>query len=193
MSRKKAIVLGVLAGMVLVGCTAFGQRLVYYNKDRKLDKINRIIYFQPTVYPEIEEIKSPTNQAFFSAVTDQMKLYSKMKVIQMDNAMEYDTVDTASIKEFCVNNNAEVAIIPKVKYFKVGLGKYVFSNQVLVSLKLFDKEGNFLMETEYDTYKGNARLVGSAENSIKIGTKGAIRKMKRELTKKKLSVQEFES
>lgn len=193
MNRKKAIVLGVLAGVVLVGCTTLGQRLVYYNKDRKLDKINRIIYFQPTVYPEIEEIKPPTNQAFFSAVTDQMKLYSKMKVIQMDNAMEYDTVDIASIKEFCVNNNAEVAIIPKVKYFKVGLGKYVFSNQVLVSLKLFDKDGNFLMETEYDTYKGNARLVGSAENSIKIGTKGAIRKMKRELTKKKLSVQEFES
>ena len=74
-----------------------------------------------------------------------------------------------------------MAIIPKVKYFKVGFGKYVFSNQVVVSLKLYDSEGNYIMETSYDTYKGNARLLGSAENSVIIGTKGAIRKMEKEL------------
>lgn len=39
----------------------------------------------------------------------------------------------------------------------------------------------FVMETAYDTYKGNGRLLGSAENSVIIGTKGAIRKISKEL------------
>jgi hypothetical protein len=37
------------------------------------------------------------------------------------------------------------------------------------------------METAYDTYKGNGRLLGSPENSVIIGTKGAIRKISKEL------------
>ena len=85
------------------------------------------------------------------------------------------------MRDICRNNNADVAVIPKVKYFKVGFGKYVFSNQVIVSMKLYNANGDFVMETAYDTYKGNGRLLGSAENSVIIGTKGAIRKISKEL------------
>ena len=89
------------------------------------------------------------------------------------------------IKEYCKNNNAQLAVVPKVKYFKVGFGKYVFSNQVIISMKLYDSMGNFLTETNYDTYKKNARILGSAENSIKIGTSGAVSKMGKNLRKSK--------
>ena len=104
----------------------------------------------------------------------------------MDSSMDYDNVDTEYIKEVGKNNNAEAIIVPKVKYFKVGIGKYVFSNQVLVSLKLYDSEGNLIMENQYDTYKGNARLIGKAENSIKVGTKGAIKDLIKNLRKLKM-------
>ena len=187
MNRKKFILLGIAAGLVLTGCSSFGSKLLGYKPDYKLGKIKKIIYFQPTVFPEIEEIKPPTNQAFFSAVTDQMSLYSgNIKTVQMDSSMDYDNVDTEYIKEVGKNNNAEVIIVPKVKYFKVGIGKYVFSNQVLVSLKLYDSDGNLIMENQYDTYKGNARLIGKAENSIKVGTKGAIKDLMKNLRKLKM-------
>jgi len=187
MNRKKFILLGIAAGLVLAGCSSFGSKLLGYKPDYKLGKIKKIIYFQPTVFPEIEEIKPPTNQAFFSAVTDQMSLYSgNIKTVQMDSSMDYDNVDTEYIKEVGKNNNAEVIIVPKVKYFKVGIGKYVFSNQVLVSLKLYDSDGNLIMENQYDTYKGNARLIGKAENSIKVGTKGAIKDLIKNLRKLKM-------
>ena len=187
MNRKKFILLGIAAGLVLAGCSSFGSKLLGYKPDYKLDKIKKIIYFQPTVFPEIEEIKPPTNQAFFSAVTDQMSLYSgNIKTVQMDSSMDYDNVDTEYIKEVGKNNNAEAIIVPKVKYFKVGIGKYVFSNQVLVSLKLYDSDGNLIMENQYDTYKGNARLIGKAENSIKVGTKGAIKDLIKNLRKLKM-------
>ncbi|MEG1591399.1 MAG: pyruvate decarboxylase, partial [Chryseobacterium sp.] len=69
------------------------------------------------------------------------------------------------------------------------LGKYVFSNQVVVSMKLFDAEGNLITSSEYDTYRKNMRLLGSTENSIKIGTNGAMKNILKELRKIKPSAE----
>lgn len=184
MNKGKIIVLGVLVGLIFVNCSNFGSKILYYDQNYKSEKIKKIIYFQPAVFPEIEEIKPPTNQAFFSAVSDQMSSYSQVKTIQMDHSQNYENVDIQYIKEVGKNNNADIIIVPKVKYFKVGIGKYVFSNQVVVSLKVYDKKGHFIMESQYDTYKGNARLIGKAENSIKIGTRGALKTTLRELKKR---------
>lgn len=184
MNKVKIIILITLTGIILINCSSFGSKILYYDQNYQSEKIKKVIYFQPTVFPEIEEIKPPTNQAFFSAVTDQMSTYSQIKTIQMDHSLDYDNVNTQYIREVGTNNNAEIIIIPKVKYFKVGIGKYVFSNQVLVSLKVYNKNGHFIMESQYDTYKGNARLIGKAENSIKIGTKGVLKITLRELRRK---------
>ena len=106
-------------------------------------------------------------------------------MLRVDSQIPFDSVDSKSIKEFCTNNNAQFAIVPKVKYFKVGFGKYIFSNQVIVSMKLYDSAGEFLTEADYDTYKKNARILGSAENSIKIGTEGAMNSITKNLEKTK--------
>lgn len=146
-------------------------------------KEKKTIYFTPEIYPNIDEIKEPTNQAFFSAVSDKINDYKNNRIIKVDLPSEYDSIDTKTIEEYCVNNDADFAVVPKVKYFKVGLGKYVFSNQVVVSMKLYDSKGNLITETSYDTYRKNMRLLGSAENSIKIGTVGAIKQMVKNLRK----------
>lgn len=166
---------------LLISCANYGDALHYKNKDVKVSKIKTILYFNPEVFPDISEIKEPTYNAFYSATSDKMRSLGNVKYLQVDSPMSFDDVDTKTIKEICENNNADVAVVPKVKYFKVGFGKYVFSNQVIVSMKLYDSKGHFIMETSYDTYKGNGRLLGSASNSVIIGTKGAIRKMNKEL------------
>lgn len=154
---------------------------MYKNKNVKISKIKTVLYFNPEIFPDISEIKEPTYSAFYTATSDKMKSLGNIKYLQVDTPISFDDVDTKIVKDICQNNNADVAVIPKVKYFKVGFGKYVFSNQVIVSMKLYDSQGQFIMETSYDTYKGNARLLGSAANSVIIGTKGAIRKMDKEL------------
>lgn len=156
--------------------------------DQKL-KEKRVIYFNPEVYPDIDEIKGPTNAAFFSAVSDKISKMENNSMLRAEVPVTFDSVNVSSIQEYCKNNNADFAIVPKVRYFKVGLGKLVFSNQVVVSMKLYDAAGNFLAESNYDTYKKNMRMIGSAENSVKIGTAGAIRMMMRNL-RKKAEVQE---
>lgn len=147
------------------------------------DKTKKILYFNPEVEPDIEEIKEPTNHAFFSAVSDNISKFRKNQMLRSEIQVSFDSIDSKTITEYCKNNDADFAVVPKVKYFKVGLGKYVFSNQVVVSMKLFDSEGKLLTSSDYDTYRKNMRLLGSAENSIKIGTNGAIKGILRELKK----------
>ncbi|WP_184187605.1 pyruvate decarboxylase [Chryseobacterium defluvii] len=148
------------------------------------DRIKKILYFNPEVEPDIEEIKEPTNHAFFSAVSDNIS-GRKNKMLRAEIQIPFDNIDKQTITDYCINNDADFAVVPKVRYFKVGIGKYVFSNQVVVSLKVFDAKGNFIAESDHDTYRKNMRLLGSAENSIKIGTNGAIKGILKKLRKVK--------
>lgn len=179
-TMKKNYPFSILLLCIIISCANYGDSLLYYKKDAKINGVKTVLFFDPEVFPDIDEIKDPTYSAFSNAASDKMRSIS-IKYLQVNKAIPFEEIDTKIVQEICKNNNADVAIIPKVKYFKVGFGKYVFSNQVVVSLKLYDSEGNYIMETSYDTYKGNARLLGSAENSVIIGTKGAIRKMEKEL------------
>jgi hypothetical protein len=151
----------------------------------KESKSQNILYFNPEVFPDIAEIKEPTYTAFYAAVSGKTTHFRNYKMLRVDSKLPFDSVDSKSIKEFCSNNNAQFAVVPKVKYFKVGFGKYIFSNQVIVSMRLYDATGTFVTEADYDTYRKNARILGSAENSIKIGTEGAMNAIAKDLVKTK--------
>ena len=150
---------------------------------QKFAENTNILYFNPEVEPDVEEIKEPTNLAFFSAVSDNVSLSKRTRMLKTETQLSFDTNDQQTISDYALNNDADFVTISKVKYFKVGLGKYVFSNQVIVSMKLFDKTGKLITESSYDTYKKNMRLLGSAENSIKIGTEGALKAIQKNLRK----------
>ena len=162
-------------------CTACSAQKTAVNKN---SKTYQILYFNPEVFPEIEEIKEPTYTAFFSALSDKLSSTRSDRLLHVDYNIPYDKADPAVLVEFCDNNSAHFAVVPKVKYFKVGIGKYVFSNQVVVSMKVYNSGGELLAETSYDTYRKNGRLLGSAENSIKIGTNGALKRLNKILKEK---------
>jgi hypothetical protein len=142
-----------------------------------------IIYFNPEIVPEVDEIKQATFEAFFTSVSDYYSSINNSKMLRVQNLIQYDDVNKTDIIESCKNNDAKFAVVPKVKFFKVGFGKYILSSQVIVSLKLYDAKGDFLYEKSYDTFRKKARILGSAENSIKLGTKGVLKMMTKELHK----------
>ena len=185
---KKVLFFGIAAGVVLIGCKSFGSSLIKFNNSIKLKYVDRIVYFDPEVFPDYDEIKAPTNLALYAAVSEELKKNGNYKIMHINDPVKYDSINSDVIKELCINNGAEVAIVPKVKYFKVGLGKYVFSNQVIISIKLYNNDGNLVIENSYDTYKGSGRLLGSAENSVKIGTSNVIKNMISELRNKNTSI-----
>jgi hypothetical protein len=167
------------ASILLLGFTALKAQ-----KKPVENQVKKILYFNPEVEPNLEEIKEPTNNAFFGAVSDKIS-NRRNRLMRTETQMPYDSIDTKTIIEYGKNNDADFIVVPKIKYFKVGLGKYVFSNQVLVSMKVFDANGNLLTSSQYDTYRKNMRLLGSTENSIKIGTNGAMKTIFQELKKLK--------
>lgn len=185
---KKFLFFGIAAGVILIGCKSFGSSLVKLNNSIKLKHVDRIVYFDPEVFPDYDGIKAPTNSAFFAAISDELKKYGSFKIMHINEPLKYDSINSETVRELCINNNAEIAIIPKVKYFKVGLGKYVFSNQVIVSMKLYNDDGNLVIENSYDTYKGSGRLLGSAENSVKIGTANVVKNMISELRSRNMAI-----
>ena len=169
--------------IAVVSFLSVGFTLVKAQKSAE-DKIRKVLYFNPEVEPDIDEIKEPTNNAFFSAVSDNFS-GRKNKMLRAEVQVAFDSIDKQTITDYCVNNDADFAIVSKVRYFKVGIGKYVFSNQVVVSMKLFGADGNLITESDYDTYRKNMRLLGSTVNSIKIGTDGAIKDIIKKLRKLK--------
>jgi hypothetical protein len=184
---KKFVFFSLATSIVLIGCKSLGSNLLKLNNSVKLKHVDRIVYFNPEVSPDLEGIKEPTSIAFYSAVSDELKNYGSFRILHIDGPIKYDSINTEMVKELCINNGAEVAIIPKVKYFKVGLGKYVFSNQVVISMKLYNNDGNLVIENSYDTYKGSGRLLGTAENSVKIGTSHVIKNMISELRRRNMT------
>ena len=52
---------------------------------------------------------------------------------------------------------------------------------------MFNNDGELVIENSYDTYKGSGRLLGSAENSIKIGTANVIKNMITELRSRNMT------
>ena len=186
---KKVLFFGIIvtaSACIIVSCAVAGNRVEYINREIKIPKIQRIVAYEPEVFPDIDEIKEPTNTAYFSALSNELNALGDYKLLRVNTAADYGFSDPKTLIEMCKNNRADAILIPKVKYFKVGIGKYVFSNQVIVSLKLYDATGNFIIETSYDTFKTNGRMLGSAENSIKIGTEGALKKMSQEIRRNNL-------
>lgn len=168
--------------IVLTSCIGISSTSQFAENSQVLPHdTHRIVYFNPEVYPDVEEIKFLSYQAFFDGVTEKLGKFKHLKITRVETPLAYDSIDVETIKEICLHNDSDLAVVPKIKYFKVGLGKYVFSNQVVISMKMFDSKGNLITETSYDTYRKNKRMLGSTTNSIKIGTEGAMNDIIKEI------------
>ena len=64
LQMKKIIFFTAIASFLLIGVTS-----VKAQKSAD-DKIKKVLYFNPEVEPDVDEIKDPTNTAFFDVITD---------------------------------------------------------------------------------------------------------------------------
>lgn len=174
------IILITVGAIVMTSCAGFQGAKKSSLSDTGRKK-HSVLYFSPEIYPNIPEIQGPSNFAFFSAVSNKIGKNRQIKMDKVDTTMPFDDVDIEAIKEMCKNNDSDLVVVPKIKYFKVGFGKYVFSNQVVVSMKVYNAKGELLKEANYDTYRKNKRIIGNTENSIKIGTIGALKEIMKEI------------
>ncbi|MHA6727889.1 pyruvate decarboxylase [Chryseobacterium sp. A301] len=179
------ILLVAASAVILKSCinVSAAQGPSFSNSNIGSQNVQQVLFFNPEIDPGIEEIRFPSYQTFFDGVTQEFSKSKNIIVNRVETPMIYDDVDVETLKEICKINNFDLAVVPKIKYFKVGFGKYVLSNQVIVSLKMYNSNGELLSESSYDTYRKNKRILGSTENSIKIGTTGALNEIRKYLRK----------
>lgn len=137
------------------------------------------LYTNPTIEPPVEEIIAPTTIEFFDVVTHRFSANKNLKLIRSKSSVVAETDISKNIQELGENNNADYVVVPKLKFFKVGIGRYVFSSQVEVCLDLYNSEGKLLSSETYNTYKNDRRIFGSAENSIRKATQGAMKGLRK--------------
>ena len=94
---KKTVFLAVVAGLILLSCRSWGSSLFNGDESIKLKKVQRIVYFNPEIFPNYEGIRDPTNKAFFNTVTNELRYYGDYKILRVDTPIIYDSVDTQSI------------------------------------------------------------------------------------------------
>ncbi|MEC5394338.1 pyruvate decarboxylase [Bergeyella sp. RCAD1439] len=170
------IVLLSAGAAVVYGCaSAYSTtRRIATGNALNIENPQKIVCFNPEILPDVEEVKQLSYQTFFGEVSNKISRYNHLKMLRVETPFSYDHIDSDLMREICKNNEAKFAIVPKIKYFKVGIGKYVFSNQVVVSMKVYDAQGQLLSETSHDTYRKNKKILGSTENFIKTGTEGVM-------------------
>ena len=82
------------------GCQSVPAQNISAQKDLENQSI---IYFNPEVFPDIDEIKEPTNAAFYAAVSERVPSFKNYNVLRVDTYVPFDNVDLDVIKEYCKN------------------------------------------------------------------------------------------
>lgn len=140
------------------------------------------LYTPLHIVPAVEEIREVTESYFFEAISDEVSRYTHWKLLRTEGIIDENSKDISrQISELCMHNGANYAIIPKITFFKVGFGKYIFSSQVIVTLLVYNSDGEYCISVSYDTFKKKGRLFGSAEHSIRKGVKGAFRQLSKRI------------
>lgn len=138
-----------------------------------------VLYTNPTIEPPLEEIIAPTTLEFFDVVTHRFSDSKNLKLIRSKAEVVEEGDFAKNIQELGENNGADYVVVPKLKFFKVGIGRYVFSSQVEVCLSLYSPEGQLISSETYNTFKNDKRIFGSAENSIRKATQGALKGLRK--------------
>lgn len=91
--KKTLILIGISVSLICtIGCSAWGDSLSYLNKNIKIKKVKKVVYFNPVITPEIPEIYIPTYNAFYSAASDFLKDRNSGKILRVDCVMSYEKI-----------------------------------------------------------------------------------------------------
>lgn len=169
--KHRLLLLGVLVATTVVCMKAKAQMTVTHIPEVVVQKKKKtILYTRLNIFPEVEEIREVTENHFFNTIYERISKSNDLRILQTNGYVNMEENLQGQVTELCQNNDADFVVIPSIKFFKVGFGKYIFSSQVVVTLDLYNAQGHLVSSSVYDTLKRKGRMFGSAESSIKKGT-----------------------
>ena len=173
-------------------CAAVGTKTLY--KNNVGHHLERIGFNQLGNDNETYEIFPQTNKIYATTIFETFSEYGIDDVEELSSTdIEFDHPNIDRIIEICEEHDLDGLLISKIKFIHVTYTVFyvpVAKNyDTEVEMKLFSKNGNIILSTKHNTLKGNSYMMPPpADRTIGDGTKGALRRITKELGLKKIKL-----
>jgi hypothetical protein len=169
--------------LLMISCASLGTKTLYVNPVQL--KINRIGFSRLNGKMIVDRIFPQTDSIFSATLTQTLGKYSITDVLKVDKEFPISTPNTSEIINICKTNNLDAFMISKLKFIHVTQSvAFIPISQnydTEVEMKLYDNEGNLLINVTHNTLKGNSYMMPPpAERTIQDGIKGAIKRIAKE-------------
>jgi hypothetical protein len=189
--KNKIANIWVFSIIILSSCAAFGTKTIYKSNNLNSYDFNKLGFSQPANEMTLNKIKENTSKIYQNAIENYFT-NKKIKIEKHDLTKfeSINSIDTEEIKKICNDNNLDGYICTQIKYkfvdnyyMFIPLGK---SEDAFVEMKLYDKNGMLIINTKHNTSAGNSYMMPpKAEQTIKDGTVGALKRIMKEIENKK--------
>jgi hypothetical protein len=172
--------------VLLTSCAAIGTKTLYNSPSKP--KILKIGVADLYDNEQLSYIFPETNETFKRSIQQVTKEKGSYSVVLFNKEMDFDNPNKELIVNKCALYGIDAVLISRLKFIHV---KYTMmfvpigqNYDTEVEMKLIDKNGNLILSTRHNTYKGNSYATfPTAETTIMDGTKGALKRIYSELDK----------
>ena len=192
--KREYFTIGGLLILVLLisGCAALVTITIQKANNLNSYEINKLGYSQLASEEILNSIKSNTSIIYQSNVEE---FFSNESIVAekytLSKFESIDTIAVSEIVELCQKNDLDCYLCTQIKY-KFALYFYMFiplgkSEDVIVDMKLFDKQGVLMLHTMHSTSAGNSYMMPpKAKKTVRDGTLGALKQIMKEIEQSKI-------
>lgn len=172
----------------LTSCAAIGTKTLY--KSNINHDIVRIGVTDIHNKEELSDIFPETNETFLESIQLFTKENDLYKVVLLKSELDYENPDKEMIINKCNLYKVDAVLISRLRFihvtYSVMFVPIAQNYDTEVEMKLFDKNGNLVVSTSHNTYKGNSYMMSPpAERTVTDGARGALKRIYTELDKMK--------
>jgi len=179
----------LLSSIIIVGCTAFGSKTIMKSANLNYQPINNLGISQIASEEILNQIISNTSIHYKNSV-DEFFYYRNIKIshCRLPDYYYFESIDPSEITKLCTELNLDGFICTTLKYkftkHTINFIPYGKSEDVIVEMKLFSRNGVELLHVSHDSQKGNVYMLPpKASKTIRDGTMGALKRIMKEINK----------
>lgn len=169
--------------LFLTSCAALGSKTMF--KSETPFEFKDVGYTTLFYSNELNKIFPNSDKLFFKAIQEECKRNVLDTLQYFEQKINYFTPSKEEIISLCLKHNLKGLIVPNLKFigvtqsvYFIPIGKYIDTE---VELKLYDSNGNLVINTRHKTMSGNSYAFNpTTDMTIRDGATGALRKLLKE-------------
>lgn len=186
--RNTSKLLLLILTIALTSCGSMGTKTLY-KSGRTLIKPTKIGFSQVANEDIMEKIVNGSTKIYDNTMTSELESQNiKSDKIVIENFDGFESVNENNIKSICAENQLDGIILTQLKFLNLKYSTMFIpigvSEDTEVEMQYYDANGNLLLHTKHNTHLGNSYWdFPSANKTVSDGTKGALGRIIKEITK----------